>query len=254
MESRRFPSVVLVTGATSGIGSATCIEIAPKVKKIIAIGRNQVRMSSLINRLSEIKVEVEIQYVDFFNAASFNNFLEYLSQSSSEIEGVVHTVGGMHKLSGLSGWSDYTSALDLNLGFSHRINIELFKSMTQNDYGKIVHVSSLVTKSGIGLAPYVVSKSAIESYVVSFSRDISKINSRININCVAPGPIDVEHKGLSRLEKEDKLGLEKWLEEHGVMAGRLGKTKEIARAIDFLLGDGSDFMHGSVLRIDGGGK
>jgi NAD(P)-dependent dehydrogenase (short-subunit alcohol dehydrogenase family) len=63
----------------------------------------------------------------------------------------------------------------------------------------------------------------------------------------------VEHKGLSRLAREDHGNLLRWLDQHGVISGRLGKTEEIAAAIRFLLSDGSDFMYGSVLNVDGGG-
>ena len=196
MRSRRFPREVLVTGATSGVGIATCLEIAPNVKKIFAIGRDQKRMKRLLDQLSEFPVEVESHCLDFFDPSLFDSFLKFILNHSATIEGVVHAIGGMHKLSGLSKWEDFSHALDLNLGFSHRINMELIPKMRVQEYGKIVHVSSLVTKSYNGLAPYVVSKSAIESYVGALSREISKSNPGININCVAPGPLDVEYKGL----------------------------------------------------------
>lgn len=244
---------VLVTGATSGVGVATCLEIAPNVKKIIAIGRDQTRMGRLLNQLSDFRIEVEPYCLDFFDIPSFEGFLKSISNSLSTIEGAVHAIGGMHKYPGLSEWDDFSRAFELNLGFSHRINLELIPKMRIQEYGKIVHVSSLVTKSHNGLAPYVVSKSAIESYVGALSREISKSNPGININCVAPGPLNVEYKGLSRLAREDHGNLLRWLEQHGVISGRLGKTEEIASAIRFLLSEGSDFMYGSVLNVDGGG-
>ena len=227
--------------------------LARKSENLILLGRSVEKLEKIKTSLNQLNSNIEIFAFDVLEEGIPPNLTDRLVSDSDPIDICVHAIGGLNHLISESSWESYEKAMFLNLGFSHVINQLITPNMIKNNSGKIVHISSMVTKASNGNSPYVIAKSAIEKYVESYSMAISEKCTKININCISPGPINVPGKGLSRLSIEDQMGLLDWLNSHRVLAKRLGRIDEVVKVVDFLCGDGSDFMYGSNIRLDGGG-
>jgi 3-oxoacyl-[acyl-carrier protein] reductase len=111
-------------------------------------------------------------------------------------------------------------------------------------FGQIVNITSV---SGIIGLPrqinYASSKGGIIAFTKSLAREVAPYN--IRVNAVAPGFIETDMlKNLDPKYMEGMLGQ--------IPLGRLGKPKEVAKAVTFLAGDHAGYITGQVLRIDGG--
>ena len=142
---------------------------------------------------------------------------------------------------------EWQRMLEKNL-FSSIIVIENFLKYFKKNI-KIICISS-VSGSYISKAPieYIVSKSALNTYVKKKSKLIGENNT---INCLAPG--NILFKG-GRWEKKLKMNNNSVMKQikENVPLNRFGKTSEIANLVSFICSDYSNFLNGSVISIDGG--
>jgi len=120
--------------------------------------------------------------------------------------------------------------------------------MYENKCGSIVNISSIAGITALSnRASYMASKSGLIGLSHSMAKDYAKYN--IRVNCVCPGyvhtPLVKEY--LMNLSKQDKDNL---IKRH--LLGRFGNTKDISKAIMFLLSEDSSWITGIVLPVDGG--
>lgn len=138
----------------------------------------------------------------------------------------------------------FTSVVDANLTAAYRVAKRASRGMLKNRWGRLVFVSSVQALSGgAGQANYAASKSGL----VGFSRSLAReLGSRgITSNVVAPGFVDTDMTaGMSDDLKERALA--------NIPLGRNAQPEEIAAVIGFLASDGSSYVTGAVLPVDGG--
>ncbi len=144
---------------------------------------------------------------------------------------------------------DWKKVWQFNVGIGHELNRLLLPSMIERRWGRIVHLSTLSTTTYHGSAAYVSAKCALESYVKSLSREISRHN--VIVSGVAPGAISIEGRYFARIAKEDPAALEKYLTDH-LPIGRLGKPEDVAGVVTFLCSEQASYMAGAVVAVDGG--
>jgi 3-oxoacyl-[acyl-carrier protein] reductase len=122
--------------------------------------------------------------------------------------------------------------------------------MVERKWGRVVHLSTLSTYTYNGYAAYVSAKCALDGYVKTVSREVSKDN--VIVSGVAPGAIYSEGRHFAKLQKENPAALEGYFKEH-LSIKRLGRAEEIAPVAAFLCSDQASFMAGAIVGIDGGG-
>jgi len=121
----------------------------------------------------------------------------------------------------------------------------MLKSMTKNKKGSIIYISSSSAIDGDeGRSAYSSSKAAIISHAKVLSKELGKINIRVNV--IAPGPTNTR----MMLENTPKTMHEEIKSK--ISLKRFGEANEIASAILFFSSDLSNFVTGQVLRVDGG--
>jgi 3-oxoacyl-[acyl-carrier protein] reductase len=121
--------------------------------------------------------------------------------------------------------------------------------MVERRWGRIVHLSALSTNTYQGNPAYVSSKCALEAYVKSISREVSRHN--VIVSAVAPGAIAVEGRYFAKIAKEDPAALKKYLDDH-LPIRRLGTPEDVAGAAAFLCSEQASYMAGAVVAVDGG--
>lgn len=122
------------------------------------------------------------------------------------------------------------------------------RAMVPRGVGSIVNLASTssFTASTTPMVPYDASKGAVRMLTVAAARELAVAG--IRVNAVAPGTVNTD---LTRSLSDDSKALERLAGAH-IPLGRLGRTEEIAAAVDFLTSDAASYVTGHVLVVDGG--
>ena len=237
-----FGKRVLITGASSGIGRETAIQIVRMGAYVIISGRDNAR---LIQTSSEIEAGMgKILLADLTNTNDLNN----LVSSIDVLDGLVLSAGiGKTLPLQFCTKEKYDELFEINF-FSQ---VELLRLLIKKK--KLARGSSVVFVSSIaglytfelGNAIYGASKAAIDASMKFFARELAP--KGIRVNSVNPGVIDTPfiHKGQFS-EQQMAAYKEKY------PLGRLGRPEDVAYGIIYLLSDASSWVTGHPLAISGG--
>lgn len=232
----------LVTGASSGIGYSTCLAIDSMGGNVIAIGRNEANLKTL---LSELKGKNNSYLVLDLNQ---KENVEILVQNIPQIDGIVHSAG-IVELAPLKFYN--LELMDkirwINYDFIVLLISQIVKKKKINKPGSIVLVSSIAGLFGMkGNGIYAGTKAALIGISKVLANELSLM--KINVNCVAPGMVKTKITEES-IEKLSKETIE--LDEKKYPLG-YGYPEDVANSIVFLLSPASKWITGQTLVLDGG--
>ncbi|WP_010676899.1 SDR family NAD(P)-dependent oxidoreductase [Bacillus timonensis] len=235
---------ILITGATSGIGRETALLLHELGANLILLGRNKEHLERLKNLMPNQKtIGFEMNQIE-----KIVNLLKDISKEYGELHGLVHAAG-IHKITPLRTVS-ISKTREL---FSTNIEttIQLLKACSNkkvmSDGGSVVLLSSSSGMVGEpGIVAYSATKGAVISITKSSAMELAKRN--IRVNCLAPGIVDTP---MSKSIYE-KIGRDQWELIKGQHPLGLGRPEYIAYPIAFLLSEGSKWITGTVIPVDGG--
>ena len=235
-------SVLLVTGATGGIGS----EI---VRRARAAGRTVASIARGEERLSELARETgTIPYVcDVLDEAAFASVVDRIVQEVGPIDGLAHAVGTilvrpLHATS----LDDWRHTFEINATSAFLVTKAVVRQMMREKRGSIVLFSSVAGQTGLQNHETVAaSKGAIESLVRSAAISYARYN--IRFNAIAPA---LTKTPLSQSFWSSDAVLEASVALHPL--ARIGEPADIAAAALFALSDDTTWMTGQIIGVDGG--
>lgn len=234
---------ILVTGASSGIGRAICIECSKMGAHILASARNEERLIDTLNSLEGN----EHQYIisDLTIESDLNNLINNLPK----LDGVVLSAGiGETILLQFASRKKITNMFETNFFAQIELLRLLQKKKLLNKGASIVAISSIGGNYAfnLGNGPYGSTKAALNSWMKFAAQELA--SKQIRVNCICPGmvhtPLADESKSIS---KED---LESYTQ--SIPLKRFGYPEEIAYGAVYLLSDASKWVTGTDLIIDGG--
>jgi NAD(P)-dependent dehydrogenase (short-subunit alcohol dehydrogenase family) len=236
--------VILVTGASVGIGQQTAILLSQLGAKIILLATNE---DKLLNTLSLLEGNGHNYFC--YNLADIENIeskVKEIVKQCGKIDGFVNCVGirSRRPLSLLSP-KEIKDVMDINFGSF----IELIRCITKkghfNEGLSIVGVSSIASHvGGVSVTAYAASKAAVEAAVRCLSKELAP--KKIRLNTVVPAQINTpEYANLLQMNG----GVDTVLNRQYL---GLGEATDVANAIAFLLSPASKFITGISLPVDGG--
>src|SRR5882672_1576157 len=242
--------LALVTGASRGIGRAIALELAKEGARLILVARSADPLQAVKRELGGHAERHHAFALDLMGDGGVAKLSEEIHKLGA-LDIMVHNLGGSSGVfTTFASSEDWKKVWQFNVGISHELNRIFIPAMVQRRWGRVVHLSTLSTTTYNGYAAYVSAKCALDGYVRTVNREVSKDN--VIVSAVAPCAIYSEGRHFAKLQKENPAVLESYFKEH-LPIKRLGRAEEIAPVAAFLCSDQASFMAGSVVGIDGGG-
>ncbi|WP_395739633.1 SDR family oxidoreductase [Prosthecobacter sp.] len=240
--------VVLVTGATSGIGKVTALAFGKAGAKVVISGRREAEGQAVVAEIksaggeatfvkADVAVEADVEALVAKTVETYGRLDVAFNNAGVELTGPVVDVNE----------ADYRRTFDINVwgvitSMKHEIPV-----MLKQGGGVIINTSSAAGHVGIaGASVYVASKHAVEGLTKATALEYAK--QGIRVNAVAPAVIETDMFERFTGGSEEAANYMRSL--HPV--GRGGRPEEIANPVLFLASDAASFITGASLNVDGG--
>ena len=240
--------VVIVTGATSGIGQETARYFAEKGATVVGVGRSKERGEQLEQSSEDLSGSIDFYQVDVGKEEEVEQFIKKIMTTYEKVNVLFNNAGVANVALGpLSRVSDeeWDRLFHINLK-----SIYYMVNHSERLFGKnaaIVNNAAIVGthKYPSALPAY----SAAKAGVVALSKSMASryAKRKIRVNAISPGPIDTP---LARKLYGSEEGFQKAFKQHP--RGSFGTPLEIAKAVYFLSSEDASYINGHNLVIDGG--
>ena len=241
--------VVVVTGASRGIGRAIAHGFADEGARLSICGRTEDTLQSVTGELTAKGAQVFAKLTDVTDTGQVDAFISETVKTYGRIDVVVNNVGGSRRtpLEDISD-TEWHEILDLNLVSAARINRLAIPEMKRQGGGVILMITSIYGREGGGHITYNASKAAEISMTKSLARELAPDN--IRVNSVAPGSILFPGGGWARRMAADPEAMETFVK-RDMPLGRFGNPEEIADVVVFLTSERASLVTGACVNVDG---
>lgn len=232
--------IILVTGASRGIGRTIAKELAKDGNKVIA---NYLNSEDAANSLKAEYENIELYKADVSKRDDVVKMIDYIIKKYGRIDVLINNAGiSEFKLFTDITDDDWNKMITTNLYSVFCVSQEVTKNMIREQSGCIINISSIWGLVGGSCeSHYSASKAGINGLTKALAKELGPSN--IRVNAIAPGSIDTDmNKGLSNEELKE-------LEDETPL-GKIGKTIDIARCVKWLIED--EFTTGQVISPNGG--
>ncbi|MFG2747873.1 SDR family NAD(P)-dependent oxidoreductase [Streptomyces xanthophaeus] len=241
-------TVVVVTGAASGIGKQTATEFARQAAKVVVADIDEKSAAAVVADLTRDGHDAIFVRTDLTSEADCRHLITTAAQTYGAVDVLVNNAGieistPLHEMTE----QEWDRLVDTNLKSMFLCSKHALRAMVDAERGVIVNVCSV---SGLvawpGIAAYNATKGGVMMLTKSLAVDYARYN--IRANCVCPSIIDTPMTdtsvGHDASVKEEKAKLNP--------IGRLGTPEDVANAILFLASEKASFITGAALTVDGG--
>jgi 3-oxoacyl-[acyl-carrier protein] reductase len=238
---------VVITGGSRGIGLAIARRLAGAGYHVIVVARreNEELNNAIQDTIRQGRGALRFKPFDLSDIEAIPAFVKELRDEFGAIYGLVNNAGiGTEGLLATMHNREIEALLRLNVHSPVILTKYVVRHMMADGAGRIINMSSIIASTGYnGLSVYGATKAAATGFTRSLAREVGKLG--ITVNAIAPGFIDTElTQGLGDEQRKRIAGRS--------ALRRLPEAEDVARMVEFLLGDGGRNITGSVLTIDAG--
>lgn len=242
---RTTAPVVLVTGASRGIGRAICESLATDSVQLVMVARDGPALEALAEELhARGAAKPMVAAIDLADTDAIAALFKEVFSRFGRLDGLVNNAGVLHEgLLGMIRGEDIDRVLAVNVKAPLMTMQYAARMMARAQRGSIVNLVSIMGANGAaGLSVYAASKAALIGATRSASKEL--VAKGIRVNAVAPGFIDTD---MTRTMPEAAYAKRV----ASISMGRAGTPQEVADLVAFLLGDHSTYISGQVIGVDG---
>lgn len=237
--------IVLVTGATGGLGTAMCKRLQDDGYLVIANYRNQKKAEVWQEEMAEQGYNFLIYQADVADYDSVEAMIKKIEEEVGVVDVLVNNAGitrdgGFRKMSK----EDWREVISSNLDSVFNCSRLVINQMVDQEFGRIINISSVNgQRAQYGQANYSAAKAGMHGFTKTLAIEVA--SKGITVNTISPGYIATDMV-LAVPEKYRQKIVDK------IPVGRLGGTGEIAHLVSFLASEGAAFITGANYAINGG--
>ena len=224
--------MIIVTGATKGLGAAICARLLSQDKKVFGLARS-------VSRLSFDGMDCDVSSYENVKAVA-----KKLKNEKVKVTGLINAAGISSMNLAVVTTPNMTQSIIQTKLVGTIYCCQLFSPlMFRNKRGSIINFSTIAVPLGLkGESVYVASKAGIEGFSRSFAREAADFNVRVN--CIAPGPINTDLlKGVSS-EQIDRIVSQQVISKQFI-------PSDVCDLVELLLDNKSASLSGQVLNVGG---
>jgi len=242
--------VVVVTGASSGMGHAIATLFVNEGAKVVAVARRKERLDALAESLQNAPGTILPFVGDISDPAQNDAMIDFAVEKFGRLDVLVNNAGIMDDMSPVGDLTDEMLERLMKVNtygpvYAMRKAVKTF--LKQESAGNIINVTSVGADHNTAGAAYAASKAAV--WAVSRNTTFQYRDKGIRCNCIAPGGIATEISKSMGMPNMAGFGNVKKLL---AVAPDMGSAEDIANAALFLASDESGYVNGTVITVDGG--
>lgn len=235
---------VIVTGGSRGLGLAICQRLAACGYRAIAVARKS---------SPELEAAIAAAPAGSLHFAAFDlndieampDFVKALKKQHGGIYGLVNNAGiGTEGLLAVMPLAQIEQLIRLNTLSPIALTRQVMRSMMSEGRGRIINMSSIIASTGYNaLSVYAATKASMTGFSKSLAREVGRAG--ITVNAIAPGFIETAMTENLGEEKRQQIARRSALQ-------RLAEAEDVARTVEFLMGEGGRNITGTVITVDAG--
>ncbi len=237
--------LILVTGASRGIGKAIAIEFSKAGFKVLGTATSKDGAEAISKYLQELSCPGMGLVLDVKDPKSAEALFNNIKNQDQQVSVLINNAGITRDnlLLRLSD-DDWDEVIQTNLTGVFRLCKLFSRPMIKARHGKIINLTSVVGHMGNpGQTNYSASKGGIISFTKSLAKELG--GRGINVNCIAPGFIETDMT--EALTNDQKVSIL-----NQIPMGKLGNPENIAKAALFLASSDASYITGSTIHVNGG--
>jgi len=236
--------VILITGASTGIGAATARLLAPQNKIIVHYYSSKEAAEKVAKDVEESGGEAFLIQEDLTSEEACIRLVRKVANRYSKLDVLINNAGGLIRRQAAYEleWKLMIETFSLNTFSAMKLSSLCIPLLKKGEDPNIINISSIAMLTG---APSAIIYGACKGAVDSFTRGLAnELAPGIRVNAVAPGVIDTPfHEKVSTPEKMKKF-------KESIPIKRIGEAIHIAKTIKFLIEN--DFLTGETIDVNGG--
>ena len=237
--------VVLVTGASRGIGAAIALALGEQGATVIGTATSESGAISISNTFAGASILGEGMALNVNDAAQIEAALQAIKGKYGDVSILVNNAGiTRDTLLMRMKDEDWEAVISTNLTSVFRLSQAVLRPMMKARAGRIISITSVVGHMGnAGQTNYAAAKAGMTGFTKSLAAEVG--SRGITVNCVAPGFIDTDMTAELPEDITNKMLAR-------IPAGRLGNVKEVAAAVAFLASPNAAYITGETIHVNGG--
>jgi len=235
--------LVVVTGASRGVGLAICERLLKDEYKVVAINRSETDEFS--NLKENYNKQLFYKMYDFKDTKNIQTLVKEITKQYGKIYGLVNNAAlGTDGVLGTMHDNHISELIKVNIEAPIILTKYVSRSMLMKMEGRIINISSIIATTGFnGLSVYGATKASLSGFTKSLARELGKAN--ITVNNIAPGYMQtamtsgLDECKLDSIKRRSPLG-------------DLVSVNDVAASVSFLLSDDAKNITGTTITVDAG--
>lgn len=243
--------VAFVTGASKGLGKMFANTLAQAGAKVCLLSFEKEDLLRTEQEMKDVGYDVMSYYADITNEPEVEAAVAACVEKYGTIDILVNNagIGRLNKTPQDTTLKEWEKVIDINVNGSFICAKAVGKIMLKNRKGKIINMSSIsgkIINKGVHGGSYDVSKQAIDGLTRALAAEWASYN--INVNAIAPGYFMTDPNKEFFAADPDFYDLALSL----IPAGKMAQPEDLAGTLLYLASHASDYVHGTIIQVDGG--
>jgi len=237
--------IVLVTGASRGIGQAIALTLGAAGATVIGTATSENGADAITSILKDNKINGQGMELNVANNNQIKDVMVKIVEKYGSVDILINNAGiTRDNLLMRMKEDEWDDIMNTNLASVYKMSKSVLRGMMKKKAGRIISISSVVGAMGnAGQTNYAAAKAGIMGFTKSLAREVGARG--ITVNAVAPGFIETDMT--DSLPEEQREALSKQ-----IPMGRLGTTEEIAGTVLFLASDAGAYITAQTIHVNGG--